>query len=125
MKDFREYLSGNKKHEPKDTQHSDDLYPVGAIEGTVDHNDRKYISETRFGVLLVDAGTSKLSVVKLVKDVTCLGLKEAKDMVDNVPSVIKDDVTEAEAKALKTQFEEVGATCRTVSELPVPRQRRP
>jgi len=65
--------------------------------------------KTSFDVVLTDAGANKLAIVKLVKDLTGLGLKEAKDVVDKAPSPLKSGVTKDEATALKTQLEEAGA----------------
>jgi len=65
--------------------------------------------KTSFDVVLKSAGASKLAIVKLVKDLTGLGLKEAKDLVDAAPKTLKEGVTKDEATALKTQLEEAGA----------------
>ena len=65
--------------------------------------------KTEFDVILKAAGGSKLAVVKLVKELTGLGLKEAKDIVDGSPSPIKEGIPKDEAEALKTQLEEAGA----------------
>ena len=65
--------------------------------------------KTSFNVLLKEAGGQKLAVVKLVKDLTGLGLKEAKDLVDAAPSELKAGVAKDEADALKKQLEEAGA----------------
>ena len=65
--------------------------------------------KTEFDVILKAAGASKLAVVKLVKDLTGVGLKEAKDMVDGAPAPIKTGVSKDEAEALKKQLEEAGA----------------
>ena len=65
--------------------------------------------KTSFDVILKEAGGSKLAVVKLVKDLTGLGLKEAKDLVDGAPKELKAGVSKDEAAALKTQLEEAGA----------------
>ena len=65
--------------------------------------------KTEFDVILTAAGGSKLAVVKLVKELTGQGLKEAKDLVDNVPSAIKEGVSKDEAESLKTSLEEAGA----------------
>lgn len=65
--------------------------------------------KTSFDVILKEAGGSKLAVVKLVKDLTGLGLKEAKDLVDGAPKELKAGVTKDEAEALKKQLEEAGA----------------
>lgn len=65
--------------------------------------------QTSFDVILKSAGAQKLQVVKLVKDLTGLGLKEAKDLVDGAPKPLKEGVAKDEADALKKQLEEVGA----------------
>ena len=65
--------------------------------------------KTSFDVVFKSAGASKLAVVKLVKELTGLGLKEAKDLVDSAPSVLKEGVTKAEAEGLKKSLEEAGA----------------
>ena len=65
--------------------------------------------KTEFDVILKAAGASKLAVVKLVKDLTGAGLKEAKDMVDGAPAPIKTGISKDEAEALKKQLEEAGA----------------
>ena len=62
-----------------------------------------------FDVVLKNAGASKLAVVKLVKELTGLGLKEAKEMVDGTPSVVKEGLAKSEAEGLKKQLEEAGA----------------
>ncbi len=63
-----------------------------------------------FDVVLTDAGASKLNVVKAVKDITGLGLKEAKEMVDGAPSTIKEGVSKAEAEEMEAKLQEAGAT---------------
>ncbi len=65
--------------------------------------------KSEFDVILKSAGGSKLAVVKLVKELTGLGLKEAKELVDNAPSPIKEGVAKDEAEGLKTSLEEAGA----------------
>ena len=65
--------------------------------------------QTEFDVILKEGGASKLAVVKLVKELTGKGLKEAKDLVDSVPAVVKEAVSKDEAEALKKQLEEAGA----------------
>ena len=65
--------------------------------------------QSEFDVILTAAGGSKLAVVKLVKELTGLGLKEAKDIVDSAPKAIKEGVAKDEAEALKAQLEEAGA----------------
>ena len=76
-----------------------------AAGGGADAADEK----TEFDVILTAAGGSKLAVVKLVKELTGLGLKEAKDLVDSAPSPIKEGVAKDEAEGLKTSLEEAGA----------------
>ena len=65
--------------------------------------------KTSFDVILKAAGGAKLAVVKLVKDLTGLGLKEAKELVDGAPKAMKEGVTKDEAESLKKQLEEAGA----------------
>lgn len=65
--------------------------------------------QTEFDVILKAAGQSKLAVVKLVKELTGLGLKEAKEVVDAAPKAVKEKVSKDEAEALKSQLEEAGA----------------
>lgn len=66
--------------------------------------------KSSFDVILTEAGGSKLAVVKLVKDLTGLGLKEAKELVDGAPKPLKEGVAKDEAESLKKQLEEAGAT---------------
>jgi large subunit ribosomal protein L7/L12 len=66
-------------------------------------------AQTAFDVILKEAGGAKLAVVKLVKDLTGLGLKEAKDLVDAAPKEVKTGVSKEEAEAMKKQLEEAGA----------------
>ena len=65
--------------------------------------------KTEFNVTLTDAGSEKIKVIKTVREVTSLGLKEAKDLVESVPKSIKEGVNKEEAEAIKKKFEEVGA----------------
>ncbi len=65
--------------------------------------------QTEFDVILKAGGLSKLAVVKLVKELTGLGLKEAKELVDSAPKAIKEKISKDEAEALKAQLEEAGA----------------
>ena len=65
--------------------------------------------KTEFDVVLVDGGANKLKAVKIVKDITGLGLKEAKDMVDGAPKTLKEGVSKEEAESIQKQLEEVGA----------------
>jgi large subunit ribosomal protein L7/L12 len=65
--------------------------------------------KTEFNVTLSEAGTDKIKVIKVVREVTSLGLKEAKDLVESAPKPIKEGVPKEEADAIKKKFEEVGA----------------
>lgn len=82
-----------------------------SIAGTAAGGDAPAAVEekTAFDVILKEAGGAKLAVVKLVKDLTGLGLKEAKDLVDSAPKELKTGVTKEEAESLKKQLEEAGA----------------
>ena len=66
--------------------------------------------KSEFDVVLTDAGSNKISVIKVVRDVTGLGLKEAKDLVDGAPKTVKEAVAKAEAEEIKAKFVEAGAT---------------
>jgi large subunit ribosomal protein L7/L12 len=66
--------------------------------------------KTEFDVVLKEAGAKKIQVIKVVREVTSLGLKEAKDLVDNPPKAVKEGVSKAEADAVKAKLEEQGAT---------------
>ena len=65
--------------------------------------------QTEFAVHLLAAGANKINVIKAVREVTSLGLKEAKDLVDGAPKIVKEGVTKDEAAAMKKKFEEAGA----------------
>lgn len=65
--------------------------------------------KTEFDVVLSDVGQQKIKVIKVVREITGLGLKEAKDLVDNAPKAIKEGVSKEEAEEMKTKLEEVGA----------------
>ena len=80
-----------------------------AVAGPAADGDEAAEEQTAFDVVLVAPGQSKLAVVKLVKELTSLGLKEAKELVDSHPKAIKEGVSKDEAEALKTQLEEAGA----------------
>lgn len=66
--------------------------------------------KTEFDVVLTDAGSNKISVIKVVRDITGLGLKEAKEVVDGAPKTVKEAVAKAEAEEMKAKFVEAGAT---------------
>jgi large subunit ribosomal protein L7/L12 len=65
--------------------------------------------QTEFAIHLMSAGDKKINVIKVVREVTSLGLKEAKDLVDGAPKVVKEGVSKEEAATIKRKFEEVGA----------------
>jgi large subunit ribosomal protein L7/L12 len=66
--------------------------------------------KTEFDVVLKAAGEKKINVIKVVREVTSLGLKEAKDLVESAPATVKEGITKDEAEAVKKKFEEAGAT---------------
>ncbi|MDN9012280.1 50S ribosomal protein L7/L12 [Brevibacillus laterosporus] len=66
--------------------------------------------QTEFTVNLVSGGASKINVIKVVREITGLGLKEAKDLVDNAPKALKEGVSKDEAESMKAKLEEAGAT---------------
>ena len=74
----------------------------GAVAGAAEE-------KTSFNVVLKEAGANKIQVIKVVRDATGLGLKEAKDLVDGAPKTVKEGVSKDEAEELKTKFTEVGA----------------
>ena len=65
--------------------------------------------KTDFDVILADVGAEKIKVIKVVREVTSLGLKEAKELVDNAPKARKEGISKEDAEAIKAKFEEVGA----------------
>ena len=80
---------------------------AGAVaEGGADAAD----AQTEFTVMLTEVGAEKIKVIKAVREITGLGLKEAKALVDGAPANVKEDVEKAEAEELKAKLEEVGAT---------------
>ena len=80
-----------------------------AVAGPAAGGEEAAEEQTEFDVILTAAGGSKLAVVKLVKELTGLGLKEAKGIVDSAPAAVKEGVTKDEAAALKASLEEAGA----------------
>ena len=76
---------------------------AGAVAGAAEE-------KTSFNVVLKEAGANKIPVIKVVRDATGLGLKEAKDLVDGAPKTVKEGVSKDEAEELKAKFEEAGAT---------------
>ena len=77
--------------------------PAAAAEAVVEE-------QTEFDVVLTEIGANKIAVIKAVREVAGLGLKEAKDVVDNAPKAIKEKVSKEEAESIKKQLEETGAT---------------
>jgi len=82
---------------------------VAVAAGPVAAEAAEEAAQTEFDVIMTSAGQSKLAVVKLVKELTGLGLKEAKELVDAAPKAIKEKVSKEEAEALKAQLIEAGA----------------
>ena len=80
-----------------------------AVAAPVDGGAAAAEEKTEFDVILADVGAEKIKVIKVVREATGLGLKEAKDLVDNAPKAIKEAVSKEDAEALKAKFEEVGA----------------
>lgn len=76
---------------------------AGAVAGAAEEE------QTEFTVVLAEAGSEKIKVIKAVRELTGLGLKEAKALVDGAPANVKEGIEKAEAEAIKTQLEEVGA----------------
>mgnify|MGYP001590106643 CR=1 FL=1 len=79
--------------------------PMGGMPGAA----APVEEQTEFNVILTDFGANKINVIKAVREVTSLGLKEAKDLVEGVPKAIKEGVPKAEAEAIKKKFEDAGA----------------
>lgn len=80
--------------------------PVAVAGGAASAAEEK----TEFDVVLASAGESKIKVIKVVREITGLGLKEAKEVVDNAPKALKEGVSKEEAEELKAKLEEVGAS---------------
>ena len=66
--------------------------------------------QSEFDVILASAGSSKINVIKVVREITGLGLKDAKDLVDNLPKAVKEKVSKEDAEAVKAKLEEAGAS---------------
>jgi len=84
--------------------------PVAVAAGPVAGGGEAVEEQTEFDVILEGPGDKKINVIKVVRQVTALGLKEAKELVDSAPSKIKEGVSKDEAEELKKQLEEAGAT---------------
>ncbi|MGM9944332.1 MAG: 50S ribosomal protein L7/L12 [Lysinibacillus sp.] len=80
--------------------------PVAVVAGGAAAADEK----TEFDVVLASAGAEKIKVIKVVREITGLGLKEAKEVVDNAPKALKEGASKEEAEEIKAKLEEVGAT---------------
>ncbi|MGY4798010.1 50S ribosomal protein L7/L12 [Lysinibacillus sp. FSL K6-0057] len=80
--------------------------PVAVVAGGAAAAEEK----TEFDVVLASAGAEKIKVIKVVREITGLGLKEAKEVVDNAPKALKEGVSKDEAEAIKVKLEEVGAS---------------
>jgi len=78
---------------------------MGAVAGAA----AEVEEQTEFSVELSEIGAEKVKVIKVVREITGLGLKEAKDLVDSAPSIVKDGIDKAESEAIKAQLEEAGA----------------
>ena len=83
--------------------------PVMAAVGAQQAEAKPVEEKTEFGVVLKSVGDKKINVIKVVREVTNLGLKEAKDLVDSAPKTIKEGINKEEAEAIKAKFIEVGA----------------
>lgn len=81
--------------------------PVAAVGGAAA---AEVEEQSEFDVILMNAGASKINVIKVVREITGLGLKEAKDLVDGAPKPIKEKVSKEDAEALKTKLTDAGAT---------------
>jgi large subunit ribosomal protein L7/L12 len=84
--------------------------PVAVAAGPAAGGEAAAEEQTEFDVMLTSFGTSKVPVIKAVREITGLGLKEAKDLVESAPAAIKEGVEQAEADELKKKLEEVGAS---------------
>lgn len=80
--------------------------PVAGAEGAADAGEEK----SEFDVILTSIGDKKINVIKAVREITALGLKEAKELVDNAPKPIKENVSKEEAEAIKAKIEEQGGS---------------
>ena len=83
--------------------------PVAIAAGPAAGGDTGAEAKTEFNVILKSAGQAKINVIKVVRSLTELGLKEAKELVDSAPKALKEGVSEAEANDIKAQLEEAGA----------------
>ncbi|BED92154.1 MAG: 50S ribosomal protein L7/L12 [Candidatus Improbicoccus pseudotrichonymphae] len=79
------------------------------VSGDSSGNDSAEATKTEFDVILKNSGANKIKIIKLVKDLVGLGLKESKEIVDNPPKTLKEKITKEAAEEIKKQFEELGA----------------
>jgi len=84
--------------------------PVAAMPAAAGAVEEEEEEQTEFDVVLTEIGDKKIQVIKVVREVTSLGLREAKDVVDNAPNAIKEGISKEEAEEIKAKLEEVGAT---------------
>ncbi|MDI3328245.1 MAG: 50S ribosomal protein L7/L12 [Alicyclobacillaceae bacterium] len=84
--------------------------PVAVVAGAGAGPAETAAEQTEFDVILAAAGASKINVIKVVREITGLGLKEAKDLVDGAPKPVKEKVSKEEAESIKAKLEEAGAT---------------
>ena len=84
--------------------------PVAAVAGAAGGDTAEAAEKSGFNVVVTAAGQSKIAVIKVVREITSLGLKEAKELVDSAPKAVKEGVSKDEAEDLKSQLEEAGAT---------------
>lgn len=82
---------------------------AGAVAGGAAEGGAAAAEQTEFTVVLAEAGSSKINVIKAVREITGLGLKEAKEKVDGAPSTIKENASKEDAEAIKAKLEEAGA----------------
>ena len=85
--------------------------PVAVAAAPATGGDAVAEEKTDFDVVLTSAGQAKISVIKAVRAITSLGLKEAKELVDGAPNTLKESVSKDEAATIEAKFKEVGATC--------------
>lgn len=84
--------------------------PVAVAGGAAAPAAEEVEEKTEFDVMILTCGASKISVIKVVREATGLGLKEAKDLVDNAPKAVKEKISKEDAEALKAKLTEAGAT---------------
>ena len=84
--------------------------PVAVAGATAGAAEAEAEEQTEFTVTLTEVGAKKINVIKVVREVTSLGLKEAKDLVESAPKAVREDIPKEEAETIKKKFEDVGAT---------------